>query len=176
MLRPYGVELSDFGFNKDAKNVAETYLNIAIRKLNAAVKIGLDNLTFVAGNPDWGMAPQFVELFDGISSRVWRQVGVQPVSQEITLAFHVTVESAPLKDLTSVLVNRDVLGEAEFYGISVHRGDGSLIIDKSLRYERAAFVRVQRTFSGAQPFAEIALHLYEDEKHALNLLGITEID
>ena len=176
VLRGYGVELTDVAFNKEAKNVGETYLNIGIRKLNAAIKIGLDHLTFVAANPDWSMAPQFVELFDGISSRVWRHVAAPPASQQITLALHVSLGDASPQEVTSRLINRDVLGDAGFYGISVHRDDCSLVIDKSLRYDAAAFIRVQRTFSGPTAFSDIALQLYDDEKRALELLGIMGID
>jgi hypothetical protein len=70
LLRAIGVELTDFSFNKDATNVGETYLNISIRQLNAAVRIGLDTVTFIAANPDWGKAPQLVSIFDRISDNI----------------------------------------------------------------------------------------------------------
>jgi hypothetical protein len=50
-----------------------------------------------------------------------------------------------------------------------------LVIDKSLRHAGAAFVRLQRTFAGDVPFAEVAARLYEDEVAALRLLGISEV-
>jgi hypothetical protein len=51
-LRPAGVELADFSFNKDAANIGETYLNVAVKKLNSAIRIGLDQITYIAVNPD----------------------------------------------------------------------------------------------------------------------------
>ncbi len=74
--------------------------------------------------------------------------------------------------MTASLVNREALGEYLFYGVSLYRSDGALVVDKSLRHEGAAFVRLQRRFAGDVPFAEITTHLYQDEVAALRLLGI----
>jgi hypothetical protein len=174
-LRDSGVELTDFSFNKDASNVGETYLHIAIRKLNAAVKVGLDSVTFMAGNPDWEMAPALVEVFDSISTKISHFLDAKPVSQQMTLAFHVTPGTVDLHGRTANLVNVDVLGNAVFYGISLHQELSSVVIDKSLRYVGAAFVGLQRTFDGGMTFSEIAPLIYEDEVKALNLLGISGV-
>lgn len=174
-LRALGVDLSDFSFNKDATNVGESYLNISIRKLNAAVRIGLDTVTFIAANPYWELGPQLVPVFDQVSGQIRNVVGSAPKSQEATLAFHVTPGTSDFAKMTASLVNRDVVGECLFYGVSLHRNNGALIIDKSLRYEGAAFVRLQRRFAGDVQFAEIAAQLYQEEVAALRLLGIPEV-
>jgi len=175
LLRTVGVELTDFSFNKDATNVGETYLNISIRRLNAVVRIGLDTVTFIAANPDWGMAPQLVSVFDQISGSIRETLKIVPKWQETTLAFHVTPGTADFRASTSSLVNTSLLGEALFYGVSLHRADGALIIDKSLRHEGAAFVRLQRKLPGDARFSEVAARIYEDEVSALHLLGIAGV-
>jgi len=175
LLRNSGVELTDFSFNKDATNVGETYLHIAIRKLNSAIRVGLDSVTYLAGNPDWSMAPQLVELFDSVSSSIQKFINETPSSQQLTLAFHVTSGAVDLHEKTSQLVNHGVLGEASFYGISLYHEHGSMVIDKSLRYEGAAFIRLTRSFEGILTFAEIAPQIYEDEVKTLSLLGITGV-
>lgn len=175
LLRGTGVQLTDFGFNKEAANIGETYLNVAIRKLNAAVRIGLDNITYIAVNPDWSMAPQLVELFDIVASELRKFVNEAPNSQQLTLALHVTSGEVDFQQGTARLVARNVLGDAEFFGISLHRKDGSTVIDKSLRYEGAAFIRLQRTFPGSMSFAEIAPRIYDEEVKALGLIGITGV-
>jgi hypothetical protein len=174
-LRAVGVELSDLSFNKDAANIGDLYLNISIRRLNAAVRIGLDTVTFIAANPDWGIAPQLVAVFDQISGQIHNVVEVSPKSQEATLAFHVSPGTEDFGKITASLVNGNVVGECLFCGISLYRSDGALVIDKSLRYEGAAFVRLQRRFAGDALLADVAAQLYEDEAAALRLLGITEV-
>lgn len=174
-LRPIGVELTDFSFNKESAIVGETYLNVSIRKLNAAVRIGLDTVTYIAANPSWEMAPELVSLFDQISERIRGLLRALPQSQHATLAFHVTPGATDFALRTGSLVNKDALGECLFYGVSLHRREGALVIDKSLRYEGAAFVRLERRFSGDAMLAEVASRLLEDELAALRLLGIQEV-
>jgi hypothetical protein len=156
LLRSSGVELTDFSFNKDASNVGDTYLNIAMRKLNSAIRVGLESVTYIVANPDWRIAPQLVEPFDSVSANIQEFTSETPNSQQMTLAFHVAPGTVDLREKTSQLVKRELLGEAVFYGISLHHEHSSVVIDKSLRYEGAAFIRLQRSFHGALTFAEIA--------------------
>jgi hypothetical protein len=125
-LRLIGVELSDFSFNKEATNVAENYLNISIRHLNAAVRIGLDMVTFIATNPYWQVAPQLSSVFDQVSEEIRQILGTLPKSQEAVLAFHVTPGSADFRKMTAALVNKDIVGESVFCGVSLHKADGAL--------------------------------------------------
>ena len=174
LLRTTGVELNDFSFNQDA-TVGENYLNISIRKLNAAIRIGLDTVIFTAANPYWEIAPQLSSVFDQVSDEIRNVVGASPKSQEGVLAFHVTPGTLDFGKMTASLVHKNVVGECLFYGVSLHKAEGALIIDKSLRYENAAFVRLQRRFSGEARFAEVTTRLYEDEVAALRLLGVPEV-
>lgn len=176
LLQGSGVELADITFNKDAANVGDNYVNFAVTKLNAAIRVGLDHLTFLVGNPDWSMAPQLVELFDAVSERFKGFIGSSPATQKLTLAFHVTAGDMSLREKTSHLVNGGRLGEADFFGISLYRENYSVVIDKSMRHDKAAYIRIQRTFDGQLTFAEIAPQLYEDEANVLALLDITGID
>jgi hypothetical protein len=83
-LRRDGVGLADFSFNKEPANFAKTYLNVSIRKLNAAVRIGLDAVTYIAANPDWEMAPQLLDVFERVSERIRGVVGGHVEPQEAT--------------------------------------------------------------------------------------------
>jgi hypothetical protein len=174
MLREVGVELSDYSFNNVA-NVGETYLNISIRRLDAAVRIGLDTVTFIAANPYWAQTPELIPLFDQLSDRIRDVVGALSKFQEATLAFHITPGTSDFRETTAAFVNKNVVGDCLFYGVSLHRTDSALIIDKSLRHEGAAFIRLQRRFATDTLFAEIAARMYEDEVTALRLLGIAGV-
>jgi hypothetical protein len=174
-LQAAGVELSDFSFNNSAANLGEDFLNVSLRRLHAGVRIGLDNATFLASNPDWGAAPHLVAVFEQISQQIRKVVEASPQSQQATLAFHVTPGTADFGQVTASLVNRSVVGEWLFSGVSLHRAEEALVIDKSLRYDGAAFVRVQRRFAGDTLFGEIAAWLYDAEVAALRLLGLREV-
>lgn len=175
-LRHFGVALSDIGFNKEAANIDEVYLNISIRRLNATIRVGVGSVTFLAYNPDWNVAPDLVEIFDMVSAKIQGFVQQSPESQMFTLALHVMPGTFSLKEKTAQLVRPDVLGDADFYGISAYREDGYTLIDKSVRHEGAAFIRLQKKFPGNMKFAEIAPIIYQDEMNALQLIGISGID
>lgn len=174
-LRAEGVELTDFSFNKDVTNIGEQSLNIVVRKLNAAVRIAVDSVTFIAANPDWEMAPQLASLFDHVADLVRAVVEKRPISQTTTLALHVTPGTVDFRMNSAMLINPKLSNEAVFCGVSVHRRDSTMIIDKSLKYPGAAFVRLQRLFGGDVDFAGVAKQMYEDEVSALRLLGLPTV-
>lgn len=174
-LRPTGVELADFSFNNSATNLGDPFLNVAVRRWNAVIRIGLDLVTFVAVNPSWQDAPQLVELFDQVAGEIRRIIGAGSLYQESSLSFHLTPGEFDFGKATCGLVRTEVVGEGVFYGLSRYSKDGTLTIDKSLRYEGAAFVRLQRRFPGDASFAEMVAEIYKDEIAALRLLGIAGI-
>lgn len=49
-----------------------------------------------------------------------------------------------------------------------------MLIEKSLKYENAIFVRLQHRFSGKESFASIAAAMYEEEVFSLGLLGLID--
>lgn len=132
-------------------------------------------MTFIAANPYWAMSPQLSLMFDQLSNKIRNVVGASAKFQEATLAIHVTPGTSDFKEITASFVNKGVVGDCLFYGVSLHRTDGVLIIDKSLRHEDAAFIRLQRRFPGDLLFGEIAARMYDDEVAALQLLGISGV-
>lgn len=54
------------------------------------MRIGLDTVTYIVSNPDWGMAPTRVPVFQAVSERIRELLQLEAKSQETTLAFHVT--------------------------------------------------------------------------------------
>jgi hypothetical protein len=174
LLKELGVEMADFSFNKEASSLGDVFLNIALRKLDAAVKIGLDFVTFSAANPDWAEASRLISTFEQVARVVCGMVEATPASQQSTLALHVRSDTVDVAAATAALVRKDMVGEAAFYGVSLHRSAGTVIIDKSVKYERAAFVRLQRRFVGEDLFPYIAAKLYEDEVFAFRLLGLMD--
>jgi hypothetical protein len=175
-LRDYGVGLSDFSFAKETSSVGETALTILIRSLNASARIGVDSVVFAAANPDWSEASSLSTAFEKVAQAVYQTVQAPPSYQETTLALHLVDESIDLRAASAKLVNTSLLGDAAFYGISIYRETGTLLIEKSLKYDDAIFLRVQHRFSGHEPFAVIAAAIYKEEVFSLGLLGLLDPD
>lgn len=175
-LSAYGVTLSDFSFARETSNVGETALNVLIRNLNASVKVGLDSVIFSCLNPDWSEASRLSTVFEKVAQIVHSVVHSVPSRQDAILALHLIDESKDLKDASAKLVNTSLLGEATFYGVSIHRNTGPLLIEKSLKYENAIFLRIQHQFAGNESFASIAATMYKEEVFSLGLLGLIDPD
>lgn len=167
-----GVELADISFNANPSNLAEVSLNALFRKCRAAVKITLNSATFLAENPSWEEAPQLIELFQLLADAIASVGGISPKTQESSLSLQLTPGTINFGKLTAGFVRTEIVGAANFFGITRHRSDSSLTIDRSAKYPDGAFVRLQRTHPGDRTVSDIAKALLEDEMEALNLLGI----
>jgi hypothetical protein len=174
-LQAWDVTLAEFAFRQDAKNVLETALIVSIPKLRSTIVVGVNALTFRTANPDWDMAPDLVKLFD-TSLELFQGVISFPIkSQACTIAFHVTPGTNDISGKTASLVRTDVVGEAEFYGISKYSAQMSLFLERSLKYAGGAFFRLTRRFDSTVKFADVALALYADEAAALAMIGIKDL-
>jgi hypothetical protein len=172
IVRLHGSDLTDFGFSTDAKSVGEHYLQVKIRTLGVVLKIFVGYVEVAVTNPDWSMAPKLVPLLDEISGAVQRVAGTSITNHQFTLAFHITHGSTDAELRIRNLVNQELLGPASSYGISVNNADGFFAIEKSVRYEEASFIRVNKKLAGAKTFSEVASHLYEEEVRVLSLIGV----
>ncbi len=174
-LKSTGIGLSNFSFATEAKTLGETSLTISIPSISAAVVIGLDQVIFVAKEPTWQSAPGVIEIFQRVSDCICEIVGSPPSSQSSSLSLHLLNQELDFAATTQTWVNSNSIGKWDFCGLSLHREDASLILDKSLRYRAAAFIKLQRNYGGEVGFADIALRILEDQNFALKLLGISEV-
>jgi len=176
MLKEHGVTLADVTWSKEPATFKDMEFTFNIQKLRAIIKTGMDSLTFIAVNPDWSEAPALLSLFDRVRHLILEIGKTNIQSQEIGLAMHVKPGAEPFSKIMPKLVNTKMLGSAPMYGISVYHDDGSsMVIDRSLRYDGAVFVRLHRSFVPKASFADIAKVLYSDEMQALALLGLEEL-
>lgn len=174
-LAKWNVGLGDVTWNHDTKSYKDLQLTFNVTQLDAAIKVGVDSVLFVALNPDWGDAPNLVTTFDAAIKAICSTGNTEIKSHEISLAMHVKPGKTPFVDIMTRFVNREAIGPAQMYGFSVYRDSSSLVIDKSLRYEGAGFLRLQRRFEASSSFEDIAAMLYEDESKALDMLGLKEL-
>ncbi len=171
-LREFDVEFSDFELHSDEAHIGNTFLNVEIRKLDSAIRVGLDAVRFSARNTEWSQASKLVLAFEQASGAVNEITGATCHAQEAVLAMHVVSETSDFQALSGALVNREKLGNANFYGVAIHRRDGMLIIDKSMKYKQGVYVRLERRFAQSEGFPEVAAKMLDEEVAGLALLGL----
>ncbi len=150
-------------------------MNVLFRNLRAALKLNLSSVTFIAENQNWEEVPRLVQLFDELADQIQGVAGAAPKSQECCLRFQITPGLSNLGLATKRLIRQELVGDAEFFGVTRHRADSTITIDKSVAHPGGLFVNIQRTFNISAPISEIALAIFQDEKEVLAMLGMNEL-
>lgn len=175
-LRRFGVQLGDFSLHSGSGSLGDQNCTIAVRALNAVVRIGLDSVSFIGNNPTWQSTETFAAEVDSLVAEIEAALAPSPVSMQVELSCHVLAGSQTVpSSTTSRLVNQELLGPAQFYAVGVYRYDGSLVLDKSAVHENAIFLKVSRIFDVVMSFTQAIPKVLEDELAALRLLDLSEV-
>jgi hypothetical protein len=175
-LRYIGVTLADVTGNRpDVTSLGDAFVEFTLPRLSAGLRVTLDSITFLFSNPSWEMVDQITKLVEVVSAQIHSLVQQSPVSQKSTLLIHVALGSLDFADQSKRLVNLALLGDAVSFGVIVNRNDGQFLIERSLKYEGGAFIRIERLLGGKETMSEIAAKVLGDETFALRLIGISEI-
>lgn len=173
-LKSFGVSLADVTWEKDPKTFKDIAVYFNVLKLNAGLKIGLDWAVCTAANPDWADAPVLLSIFEQGMSALKKHLKVGVLTVDCSLAFHVQCKAADLFAKVSGFVRPELLGTGSSYGVSLYADNFNYVIDKSVRFDKALFIRIFRRFQGDISFEELAAALLKDETDILNKLDLTE--
>lgn len=173
-ISPLGVGLGNVTWEKDPKTFQDISISFNFAKVNAALRIGLDSAICSAINPDWGDAPALLNVFGIGISALKENLKLSIVNVDSSLAFHVQCEEIEVLAKVANFVKPDILGAADCYGVSVYTDNFNFVIDRSLRYPKALFVRIFRKFKGDVLLEELAAKLLQDETDILDKLDLTE--
>jgi hypothetical protein len=172
ILKAWDVEPGDISWNKESASFQDLQVTFNVSRLRAIIKVGIESIVCIGVNPDWSEAPALVDLFQVAIGAVCKTGHTEIASHEDALAMHVTPGDKNFREIMAKLVSQNLLGSAQMYGASVYREDSSLVLDKSVRYKDALFVRLHRTLPIGIDFMQVAKILFDDEVRTLRLLGL----
>lgn len=175
VLKQWQVGLGDISWNKETTSFQDLQLTINVTKLRALLKIGLESVSCVALNPDWSEAVVLVGMFQTALGTIFKAAKTEISSHEDVLSMHITPGPKSFKSTLSTFVNEKVLGAAQMFGVSVYHEDSSIVLDKSVKYDEALFVRIYRKLPLGLDFMGAAKYLYDDEVRVLKLIGMDEL-
>jgi hypothetical protein len=172
-LSPWQVGFENITWNQAAKNVAEVQCTFGVRSLVAAVQVDVNGTTLSAFNLDWSRAPKLLELFQTSADALKRSTARHFQSQRTTLSFHLMPGPKHFKESLGELVNERAIAveNAEMYGISAYSTDYTFVIDASVVFQGAAFIKMIRNFVPEEGFEKIAETVRKDEEKVLRHLG-----
>ena len=141
-----------------------------------SLTLGLNKVVIVAENPDWAGAESLIAGMRAGLEAILGKTGASPKSQQITLAMHVQIKDKLRQDVTTPLLSQTAFrlldGDVQFPGIILLRDKASLVIDASLAYANALFVRIVREHRSDAPLEELAVILHKDEEQVFEVLGL----
>ncbi|MFV1980023.1 MAG: hypothetical protein ACC655_02625 [Rhodothermia bacterium] len=175
-LGQWGVSLEDISVSQSAANAAEVHTRIELFSRKVVLEVGIGQLRFSADDPDWGNAETLVEVVEKTLSGVRSVLGVSIDRHWATLAFHFSVQGREPGELTKAFLNpvSELLDEpgVRSFGVSVYREDGHFVLDTSVMYPNALFMRILREFPGDVSFRKVGETIYEEEARYLRMLGL----
>lgn len=138
--------------------------------------LGLGKLTVTVEQPDWNDAENVLKFCQTAIEIAVRVAHAEVAAHEVTLGLHIQSATTPRQEVTARLVGapaRELLdGELHGQGIILYKGDANIIIDNSLAYANALFVRIQRRFSAGVELRTVAETLLADETKLWNILDL----
>jgi hypothetical protein len=175
--------LAPFGFKPDGvelKTRAEKLTDnvIVFRRTPPGVTftVGIEKLVIAAENLDWSDAEQFMKAAQAGLDALLQEGNAEIRLQHLVLAIHIQLKTKPRHEVTAPLVSAEALklldGEVKMPGIILQREKCSVVIDGSLAFANALFVRINREHAPTVAFAQMAEALRKDEMQLFDVLGL----
>lgn len=175
--------LDPFGFKPDGvelKTRAEKLTENAIvfRRTPAGVTftVGVEKVVIAAENLDWSDAEQFMKAARAGLDAVLQEGKAEIKLQNLVLAIHIQLKTKPRHEVTAPLVSAETLklldGELKMPGIILQREKCSVVIDGSLAFANALFVRINREHAPSVALTQMAEVLRKDEMQLFDVLGL----
>ena len=176
-LSEWGVKLEDIRMNEPSTSAADQHARVDLFSSNVIVEVGIGKTRLMANNPDWERG----EVLRGVGEKVLevvRDVLEADLERQIaTIGFHFSIPGKSPREVTEALLNpkHELMKEpgARSFGVSVYRDDGDVILDTSMLYEDALFMKISRSFGGDSSLQEIGETMYGEEMRYLGMLGMS---
>ncbi len=175
-FRSFNVSLENVSYKQNPLNFGEVGTTFVLFGGKLAFTVGLGSTVMAVHNPNWSELGLITSVAKAGMAAVLSGGSVRLERQRATLGIHLKPASGSMKDLVSTLAQptvTDFIGsDVRGYGISVYREDSVWVVDASVSYPDALFVRIDRILAPNVPFEEIASKLMNDELRLLELLRL----
>lgn len=174
-LEPFGFRLEGVEV-KTPSNLSEYAIVFRRNPPGVTLTLGIGKLGIVAENLDWTEVDQFIAASRAGITAIVEKSRAEFQAQHIALGMHIQLRTKPRHEVTAPLLApaayRLLDGDIKFPGVILQREKAVIIVDGSLAYANALFVRINREHEGNVPLEEIAQILLADEKRLFETLGL----
>ena len=175
-LKEWNVGLENVAYRQNATNLGEVSVTFGLFGGRIGFTVGLGSASLVVKDPNWSETELVARICKAGLTAVVESGDVVIAQQRATITMHLRPRLGQIRDFVArvirpsdgVLTGPDI----KAYGFSVYREDCSWVVDASVLYPSALFIRIERGVAPSVPFAEIANLLRKEETDLLGLLGL----
>ncbi len=181
-LQPSGYKLDGVEVNVQARKLDE-YSIVFTRTTPAfparSLTLGLAKVDVAAQNLDWTEADQFISEQRAALDAIRAVGGAEIQSQQLITGMHIQLKDRARKEVTAPLVSPVGFGlldgNADFSGAILAQEKTIVVIDASMAFANALFVRIKREHPPEASFQQLAETLRKDEQRIFDVLGLEGI-
>jgi hypothetical protein len=175
-LRKWNVGLENVTWKQSPLNASEIQVVLSLMSGRVAFSVGLGQATLFVSNPNWSEAPLILEIGEAGFCALVDGKKINVDKWQASVWMHLATADQSGKAVVSKFIRdagKDTSDDPVIaYGFSVYRRDSSWVVDKSVLYPDALFVRINSTFGSDTTLPEIADWLRKEEESVLDSLGL----
>ena len=175
-LREWNVGLENVTHKLAYANPSELSVSFALFGGRVGLTVGLGYASLLVRDPNWSETKLVESIAKAGVDAVVASGDVAVGQQRASIVMHLKPASGPIKDIVARLIRpADSLtsgGDVRAYGFSMYRGDATWVVDASVLYPEALFVRIEDALPADTPFEQVAARLYKEEQDLLGLLRL----
>ena len=176
-LSSWGVKLKDIRVNEPSTGAADQNVKVELFNGNVIVEVGIGKTRLMATNPNWKHRETLHGVGEEVLEIVHTVLKAELERQIATIGFHFAISGKSSREVTEMFLNpnQELINEpgARSFGVSVYRDDGDVVLDTSMMYEDALFMKITRSFAGDSSLQEIEETMYGEEMRYLGMLGLS---
>ena len=176
-FKPWNITLANVSAKQNPANAGEVAIIFSFQNPQLTFSVGIGSATLIVMNPDWSQEQLISQVATGGLQAVQSSTGVTFRRYLLSLLMHVKPErrtlnevSADFLSLKSPKISSPMI---KARGFSVYADDFSWVVDSSLMYEGALFLKIVRSFEPNVSFPEMARSLRADQGELLGALQLT---
>jgi len=176
VLEPFGFKADGVELKTRAEKLTENAIVFRRTPPGVTFTVGVEKVVIAAENLDWSDAEQFMRGARAGLDAVVQEGKADLRVQHLVLAIHIQLKTKPRHEVTAPLLSPEALklldGDLKMPGVILQREKCSVVIDGSLAFANALFVRINREHSPSAAFDQMAEDLRNDEMQLFDLLGL----
>jgi hypothetical protein len=175
-FRPWNINLTSISAKQSPANAGEVGIvfNLLNGKFVFSVGVGAANL--LVTNPSWADSELITQVLRAGVEAVRESAKAEVDRHVLSLSMHLRPRQKQIREITSqfVKISKPRVADAKIkaLGFSLYTDDGSWIVDSSVIYNDALFVKLSQAFAPSVSFEEMATSLRQEQSDLLAILQL----